>query len=115
MLYKKFSSFFLLIYGAILLFGGFLGHVRASRVSLITGTLSAMIVIISALAAYKNKPWGIFIGFAASFALFAFFLYRYSLTFKFMPAGLMSVLSLSTLCFLIKDCKNINTLRRTDR
>ncbi len=101
---KKHASSFLLFYGAVLLIGSFLGHLKASsRVSLIAGIASGLIVIVAAVASYKGRSWGRIIGFIATFFLFVFFLYRYFLTFNFLPAGLMSLFSLATLFLSLKE------------
>lgn len=90
------------IYALLLLVGGIVGHYMAgSLASLIMG--SAFALAFGILAFQKGKIVN-FITIGLTLVMLLFFGYRYSLSFKFMPAGLMSLLSLLLLVKLGLDC-----------
>lgn len=92
-----------LAYGILILVGGVIGHlVAGSRASLIAGTLSGVLVLLSAWAIYKNKIWGKSTALILAILLDAFFTYRWMVTQKFMPAGMMSILSLLLIWILVR-------------
>lgn len=89
------------IYALLLLVGGIIGHYKAdSLASLMMG--SAFALAFGILAFQKGKTVN-YITIGLTLVLVLFFGYRYSLTFKFMPAGLMSLLSLLLLVKLWAD------------
>jgi uncharacterized membrane protein (UPF0136 family) len=97
------------IYAVLLGVGGIVGFVKAgSRSSLIAGSISALVAL-GALAlslADKNQNMGIALGLILSISLFILFAYRYAVkTRKFMPSGMLAVVSLIVLAvmFLIMD------------
>lgn len=96
---KNKMAFCLLLYGTVLLLGGLLGHIKASRASWVAGIISALCVLAASFFSYRGKRWGSFLGLFFTFFLLVFFLYRYRLTFKFWPPGFMSLFSISVLIF----------------
>jgi uncharacterized membrane protein (UPF0136 family) len=85
----------LVVYGLLLFVGGMIGFATAhSLPSLIMGTISTLIVFICAWGFLKAKPWAFLASQAISWTLTAFFSYRFFITFKIMPAGMMSIISL---------------------
>ena len=97
------------IYAVLLGIGGLIGYLKAgSKASLIAGSVSALVAL-AALAlslADKNRNMGIAPGLILSISLFILFAYRYAAkTRKFMPSGLLAVVSLIVLAvmFLIMD------------
>jgi uncharacterized membrane protein (UPF0136 family) len=97
----------LAIYGLLLAVGGLVGYVKAgSRVSLIAGLSSALAAFVAVWLSATNPRWGVALGMLLSIALFTLFGYRYAVkTRKFMPSGLLAVLSLVVLgvMFLVMD------------
>lgn len=90
----KFNSTILFLYALLILTGGVFGYVKAqSLASLIMGTASSVLLLICAFASYRHSILGYFLGIALSSLLTLFFLYRYIGTQKFMPAGLMAIVS----------------------
>jgi uncharacterized membrane protein (UPF0136 family) len=86
----------LAIYAVLLAAGGVIGFVRArSRPSLIAGVGSAVGALVALGLAIMKSPFGFPLGFTLALVLFVFFGYRYALrAHKFMPSGLMTVVSL---------------------
>lgn len=98
----KNTAIFVLIYGLIILCGGMIGYKQAhSLPSLIMGTSFAVLLIMSALAIFKEYILGYFSAILLTAILACFFTYRYFLTHKFMPAGMMMTLSLILLSFFL--------------
>jgi uncharacterized membrane protein (UPF0136 family) len=95
------------IYAALLAVGGIIGFVRArSRPSLIAGLLSSAAAFTALGLSIGNSRWGVPLGLLLSIVLFILFAYRYAAkTGKFMPSGLLAVLSLVVLAvmFLVMD------------
>jgi uncharacterized membrane protein (UPF0136 family) len=97
------------IYAVLLGIGGLIGYLKAgSRSSLIAGSISALVALaaVALSLADKNRNMGIALGLILSISLFILFTYRYAAkTRKFMPSGLLAVVSLIVLAvmFLIMD------------
>lgn len=110
----RLKAYVVFLYGLLLLIGGIIGHVKAnSLASLIMGITFSILAIASAYALWKNKAIGDLSAKIISLVLAAFFVYRYLLTEKFMPAGLMVLLSVAVFAILIsvkkcKECRNKN-------
>jgi uncharacterized membrane protein (UPF0136 family) len=87
------------IYAVLLAVGGVIGYTRAgSRPSLIAGLTSAVGAILALLLSLQNRTLGMGLACLLAILLFVFFGYRYAAkTSKFMPAGLLSVVSLAVL------------------
>ncbi len=97
----------LAIYALLLAAGGLIGYLKAgSRPSLIAGSISALAVLAALLLSARNHRWGVPLGMIISITLFLLFGYRYAVkTRKFMPSGLLAVVSLVVLAvmFLVMD------------
>lgn len=90
------------IYALFLFVGGLIGHYKAgSFASLVMG--SAFALVFGILAFQKGKVVN-YITLGLTLVLLIFFGYRYSLSFKFMPAGLMCLLSMFLAIKLWLDC-----------
>ncbi len=93
---KKSTSFTLLIYGIMVTLGGVMGFIKAGSVaSLIMGCGFGLTVIFSR----KNRRLGFPVLLVC--ILDAFFSYRFYLSMKWMPAGLMLTLSSAVLLLII--------------
>jgi uncharacterized membrane protein (UPF0136 family) len=80
------------LYAALLLVGGVIGYLMAgSSASLAMGTACAL--LFGVLASQKGKMAS-YATFGLTLLLLLFFGYRFALAFKFMPAGLMALVSL---------------------
>ncbi|MFI5458275.1 MAG: TMEM14 family protein [Isosphaerales bacterium] len=95
------------IYAILLVVGGLIGYLKAgSRPSLIAGMASALAALAALVLSVRNIRWGVPLGMILSIALFLLFGYRYAVkTRKFMPSGLLAVVSLVVLAamFLVMD------------
>ena len=87
------------IYAVLLAVGGVIGYTKAgSRPSLIAGLGSAVAAILALLLSFQNSRWGMGLGALVAILLAVFFGYRFAVkTRKFMPAGLLAVVSLAVL------------------
>jgi uncharacterized membrane protein (UPF0136 family) len=91
------------VYALLLAVGGLIGYFKAgSRASLIAGTSSAVAALVALWLWSRNNPYGIWLGLILSIVLFLLFAYRYwAKTRKFMPSGLLAVVSLIVLAVMI--------------
>src|SRR5689334_21291817 len=91
------------IYGVLLAVGGLIGYFKAgSRPSLIAGVLSAVAAFAALGLSVGRSQLGPPLGLLLSIVLFVLFGYRYAIkTGKFMPSGLLAVISLVVLGVMI--------------
>jgi uncharacterized membrane protein (UPF0136 family) len=87
-----------IIYAVIVFVGGLIGHSLAgSNASLIAGIVFSILLVISGLGLLAHKKFGAIFALALTLILDGFFTYRFMLSFSFMPAGMMALLSLIVL------------------
>jgi uncharacterized membrane protein (UPF0136 family) len=95
------------IYAVLLFVGALIGYFKAgSRPSLIAGSISALVTIVALGLSFRNFQLGVALGLLLSIVLFILFGYRYAVkTGKFMPSGLLAIVSLVVLgvMFLVMD------------
>jgi uncharacterized membrane protein (UPF0136 family) len=91
------------IYAVLLAVGGVIGYTKAgSKPSLIAGVSSGVLALLALFLSLQNRTMGMGLACLLSIFLFIFFGYRYAAkTRKFMPAGLLSVVSLVVLVVAI--------------
>lgn len=95
-------------YGILLGVGGIMGFVKAGSVaSLIMGSVSAMLMLGCAFAMYKQSVLAQFAAVVLCSLLTIFFAYRFLISYKFMPSGLMFVLSIALLALLCLKQKKL--------
>lgn len=93
-----------LIYAILILVGGIIGHAKAaSLASLISGIVFGLLLLGCAIALFAKKRWGVYASLVVTFVLDGFFTYRFLKTHVFMPAGLLSLISLVVLIYLAKS------------
>ncbi|MFP4134163.1 MAG: TMEM14 family protein [Halothece sp.] len=81
-----------IVYGVLAIVGGVMGYKTAgSKVSLISGSLSGVILLVAGIASLLGQGWGLILGSIVSAVLIIVFLSRLWKTRKFMPAGLMII------------------------
>jgi uncharacterized membrane protein (UPF0136 family) len=98
------SGIAVLIYAFIVFLGGIIGYVKAhSFVSLSTGIAFAMMLGISGWALIKGKIAGFYSSLSLALALGIFFSVRFFQTYKFMPPGLMCLLSFIIIAYLLSS------------
>ena len=90
-----------LIYGVLLLVGGILGYLKAkSKPSLISGVISGLLLLTFGVLQWQQISIGLVLAQVFAVVLAVVFIIRLWKTRKFMPAGLMLVLSVATLVIL---------------
>ncbi len=90
MTYLPLAAFTTLIYGILSIVGGAIGYKQAgSQVSLISGLISGLLLLISAYLLFGGSPAGPLLAIIISIILIVVFAIRLAKTRKFMPAGLM--------------------------
>lgn len=91
-----------LIYGIVSLVGGVIGYLKAgSKVSLISGSISGILILICSYLINQGADWALFVAAGITFVLIVVFSFRLRKTGKFMPAGLMVILGVATLVLII--------------
>lgn len=91
----------LLVYALLLIVGGAIGYAKAkSKASLIAGSVSGGISFIAAGWTWSGGP-GAYLGIALAVAMTIVFGIRLRKTGKFMPAGLLLVVSVLTAVILV--------------
>lgn len=106
----KISGYFVLAYGLVVLMGGVIGYLIAESVaSAIMGSIFGAILVTGGMGMTKKSVTAYFTSVIATAALLLFFSYRYYITQKMMPSGMMSLLSLVVLVTIltVKDKKQI--------
>jgi len=92
------SSTVLWIYIVLLLIGGLIGFLKAgSRISLITSAVSAALLVITTIPGLFGPRFGHGLADVILAVLLVVFAIRLTKTKKFMPSGLMLVLTLAAL------------------
>lgn len=91
-------------YGILILVGGLIGHAKAaSTASLVMGILFGVLLLIAAGCMFSKRNYlkGTYFALVLTFVLDAFFSYRYISSMKFLPSGLLSLISLGVLLLLV--------------
>lgn len=90
----KISAVVVLVYAFMLLAGGIMGYTQAhSLPSLTAGIVSSFLLIICALGINKRSTLAYTMAMLITLGLTLFFGYRFAVTSKFMPAGMMVITS----------------------
>ncbi len=92
-----FTKLYLFIFGALTIAGGVMGYLKAgSNASLIAGGISGLLLLVAGylVATGKAQP-GLILGIVVSIALAGRFVPAFLATHKFMPAGMMALLSVA--------------------
>ncbi len=91
-------------FGAFMVLGAFMGLKAGSKVSLLSGLVSGALSILSGYLFNLNPLLAIQILLVLSGALAIIFFFRFSKTKKFMPLGMLEIISLGVLfycCFIV--------------
>ena len=88
------TLYFYIVFGILSIVGGLIGFLKAgSKASLIAGGISGVLLIVSAVLLRSNVTAGLVLGGVISLALAGRFVPALLKGGAFMPAGLMSILS----------------------
>ncbi len=92
------------VYGILALIGGIIGYVQASsKISLLSGSVSGLLLILAAFLQLQGQIWGLFVAAFITAALVVFFSLRLAKTRKFMPSGLMIILGVLALILMVNQ------------
>ena len=83
----------LVIYSIILLSGAYFGSKAGSKISVLTGIISGILVLTSVYVTGIKPNWGYGLAASISGLLSVVFMVRLSKTRKFMPAGMLLITS----------------------
>ncbi len=102
----KIRGYLVILYGILLVVGGFMGYLKAGSIySAVAGGITGIISIILGVGMLKECVKSLLFARILTGALSAFFLYRFLLTYAFMPAGMMCIISLILFIGLVCPCK----------
>jgi uncharacterized membrane protein (UPF0136 family) len=106
----KSSVYFITAYALLLFVGGIVGYAKAqSLMSLIMGIGSSLLLLACVGATWKGYKWGHMGSLILLSLLTLFFIYRFFITYKFMPAGMMAIIGVlvSSIAYG-KTCKKLS-------
>lgn len=90
------------LYAALILVGGFIGHIKSgSTASLISGLIFGILLLGAWWAMVQELRWGPIAAIGLTLILLIFFGLRFFKTQSFMPPGLLAVVSLGVLVSLV--------------
>lgn len=93
-----------LAYGILALIGGIIGYIQASsKLSLLSGSISGLLLIFAAYWQFQGQAWGLILAAFVTAVLVVFFGFRLAKTRKFMPGGLMIILGMLALAAMINQ------------
>lgn len=96
----KTNACIIFAYSLIVIAGGIIGYTTAGSVpSLVMGLAFGLLLLGSGWAMLKKSTLAHFSAVTLSAILALFFLYRFAITWKIMPAGMMAIVSLLVLAF----------------
>jgi uncharacterized membrane protein (UPF0136 family) len=91
-------------YGILVLLGGIIGYIQVkSKVSLISGGISGLLLIFAAYCQLQGQAWGLILAGLITGILVIFFAIRLAKTRKFMPAGLMIMFGTLSLVVILNQ------------
>jgi uncharacterized membrane protein (UPF0136 family) len=91
-------------YGILAIVGGIIGYAQAqSKISLLSGGLSGVALVVSAILQLQGQGWAAFLAIGVTAILILAFVMRLAKTRKFMPAGLMMLLGIPTLGVMLSQ------------
>lgn len=104
----KSKGYLVIVYGLIILAGGVAGHIKAgSTASLVSGLIFGFLLSAAGIGMIKNSLLAFFSSTVLLSILTLFFAYRFYLTGKFMPPGLLMLLTLVVIIAITKKRKTV--------
>jgi uncharacterized membrane protein (UPF0136 family) len=93
---------YFIVFGVLTIAGGIVGYVKAGSVaSIIAGSISGLLLLISGFILPQHRLAGLVIGLIISLLLAGQFAPKFFRTGKMMPAGAMALLSILGIIFAI--------------
>jgi uncharacterized membrane protein (UPF0136 family) len=91
-------------YGILALVGGIIGYIQVkSKISLLSGSISGLLLIFAAYCQLQGQTWGLTLAAVVTGILVVFFAFRLTKTRKFMPAGLMIIFGMLALAVILNQ------------
>jgi uncharacterized membrane protein (UPF0136 family) len=88
------AKIYFIVFGILTIAGGIVGYVKAgSVISVIAGSISGILLLVAAWLMPDQQAAGLIVALIVSVLLAGQFVPKFFSTYKVMPAGLMSVLS----------------------
>jgi uncharacterized membrane protein (UPF0136 family) len=104
-------SYLISLYGILILVGGFIGHAKAgSTASLVMGALFGTLLLIAAGCMFSKRlhQKGTYFALVLTLILDGFFSYRYISSMKFMPSGMLALVSLGVMLILVSHLRRLS-------
>lgn len=104
----------ILIYSILVFAGGVMGFImKNSLPSLLGGGIFGLTLVLMSVMTFTLRKWGLYVSFALILLLDAFFSYRFVLSYKFFPSGLMLAVSTLTLVILMVQLQKLSSLSKS--
>ena len=87
------AKIYFIIFGVLTIVGEIIGYTKGSTISLIAGSASGILLLVAAFLLPGNATAGLILGGLVSLALAGQFVPKFLANRDFMPAGMMSILS----------------------
>ena len=88
------TKVYFIIFGALTIIGGIIGYVKAGSIpSIVAGAITGLFLLIAAFLLPEHRAVGLATAFFVSVLLAGYFAPKFLRTHAFMPAGMMSILS----------------------
>lgn len=98
----KKNGYVLLIYAILVFSGGLMGFIMKKSIpSLVAGGAFGLTLLWSSVLHFTCRKWGIYFAFILLFLLEGFFSYRFVISEKFFPAGVMLILTSGVIILLV--------------
>jgi uncharacterized membrane protein (UPF0136 family) len=98
-------------YGILAIVGGIIGYKKAgSKISLISGSVSGLLLIISGIIQVMGMNWGLIFSTVITVILVITFIIRLVKTRKMMPAGLMILTGLAAAGIMVYQISINNSI-----
>jgi len=110
-------KYLIFLYAVLILVGGIMGHAKAgSTASLVMGVISGAFLLIAAWMMWTKTPslrrQGAYLALIVTFLLDTFFSYRYMVSMKFMPSGLLSIASRVVILLIVNHLRKLLLLSK---
>lgn len=103
----------LIAYSVLVAIGGLIGHLIAGSLASIIASFTFAGIILFGLGLMPYYPrTGKYINYVTLLTLSCFFIYRWVLTAKFMPAGMMTIITVVTFAYVLHLLERKHRLRQ---